>query len=121
MKVIESKRDEYTQYVEKNTDSYGKAVVDFAERWAALMEERIEAGAAVADIAQETSHVADTEGITGFMYGCAVQTLAYFWEHGEMLRRWHNIDTQFGDEGDKANESGGVLNPAIVNIGKKGN
>jgi hypothetical protein len=51
------------------------------------------------------------------MYGCAVQGLAYFWEHGEELRQWHNLDTQIKDEGEQANKSGGVLNPAILTIG----
>jgi hypothetical protein len=50
--------------------------------------------------------------------GCAVSILSHFWKHGEELRRWHKIDTQIGDVGDKANESGGVLNPALLNIGK---
>ena len=43
--------------------------------------------------------------------------LAQCWVHGEALRRWHNRDTQIGTEGDKANESGGVLNPALLTIG----
>jgi hypothetical protein len=42
--------------------------------------------------------------------------LASCWEHGEELRRWHNLKTQIRDEGEKANESGGVLNPALLNI-----
>lgn len=63
------------------------------------------------------SHTADTEGVTGFMYGCAVTQLYWHWVHGEELRRWHNLDTQIGDEGEKANESGGVLNPAILTFG----
>jgi len=33
------------------------------------------------------------------------------------LRRWHNKENQIGTEGDKANESGGVLNPALLSIG----
>lgn len=61
--------------------------------------------------------LANTDGITGFMYGCAVSGLAKFWKHGEQLRRWHNKDSQLGTEGDEANESGGVLNPAILTIG----
>lgn len=40
-----------------------------------------------------------------------------FLEHGEELRRWHNLDTQIGDEGEKANKGKGVLNPAIMKIG----
>lgn len=102
--------------VAANSDGYGKAVVDYTARWADLMESHIRAGSKVADIAKATSHEADTEGITGFMYGCAVSTLAEVWEYGEELRKWHNIDTQIGDEGECANEEGTVLNPALVTI-----
>lgn len=51
------------------------------------------------------------------MYGVAVSTLAKVWKHGEALRMWHNLTTQLRDEGEKANESGGVLNPACLSIG----
>ena len=68
------------------------------------------------DVAKQTSHDADLEGITGFMYGCAVSILSKCWKHGEDLRRWHNLDTQIGNEGEKANESGGVLNPALLSV-----
>jgi hypothetical protein len=104
--------------LDNNTDPYGSAINEYAERWANLMEERMTGGATVADVAEKASHDADTEGVTGFMHGAAVATLAKVWEHGEALRRWHNSATQIGDEGDRANESGGVLNPAILNIGK---
>src|SRR5690348_12032876 len=117
MKIKPNLQTEYEEYKAKNTDPYGGAVVTFTERWADLMEKRMDKGGKIADIAKPTSHEADIEGITGFMYGCAVQALAYFWEHGEALRLWHNLDTQIGTEGEKANEGGGVLNPAIMNIG----
>lgn len=77
-------------------------------------------GAALADIAEGASHVADNEGITGFMYGCAVRILASCWRHGEELRRWHNVKYQIGTEGEEANERGGVLNPALLTIGRDG-
>lgn len=96
---------------------YGECVLRYAARWANLMEQRIVAGATVEQIAKETSSAADVEGITGFMYGCAVSMLSRVWRHGEQLRRWHNLDTQIGNEGEKANESGGVLNPALLRIG----
>lgn len=51
------------------------------------------------------------------MYGCAVGMLAKAWKHGEDLRRWHNLKTQLANEGEKANEQGGVLNPALLRIG----
>ena len=101
-----------------NTDGYGGAVMSYAERWARVMEEMIASGATVAGCAKEASHLADEEGITGFMYGCAVSTLAAVWVHGEALRRWHNLDAQIGNEGERANESGGVLNPALLTVGK---
>ena len=74
---------------DNNTDPYGHAVIVYAEQWANLMEARMANGEKLADIAHLTSSEADTEGITGFMYGCAVSQLAMVWEHGEELRQWH--------------------------------
>jgi hypothetical protein len=108
---------EYARYVADNDDPYSAAVVRFSEAWANAMEQEIANGRTIAECAKATSHAANTEGITGFMYGCAAAALAQFWVHGEELRRWHNIDTQIGTEGEKANASGGVLNPALMTIG----
>lgn len=103
--------------VANNEDPYGRAVYRYASEWATRMETALAAGESVEQIADRCSHEADTEGITGFMYGCAVGILANCWIHGEALRRWHNLKTQIGTEGERANEGGGVLNPAILNIG----
>lgn len=119
MKLKPGTESEYETYKSKNSDPYGSEVVRYGEAWANLMESKMDAGAKIADIAEPASHEADTEGITGFMYGCAVQALAHFWVHGEALRLWHNLKTQIGNEGEKANESGAVLNPAILNIETK--
>jgi len=107
--------------LKNNQDSYGGGVYKFAEKWANLMEKKLEEGKEFQDFAKETSHDADTDGITGFMYGAAVSVLSNCWEHGEELRLWHNLDTQIGNEGEKANKSGSVLNPALLNISAKGN
>lgn len=112
-----SNADAWQLFKEKNSDPYGGAVVTYSERWARLMQLEMSKGKKLEDIATETSHEADLEGITGFMYGCAVSTLAGCWKYGEQLRRWHNLDTQLGTEGEKANKSGGVLNPALLSIG----
>lgn len=119
MQIINGKEAEYAEYVAKNSnDGYSRCVVDYTEAWANLMEEKIASGAKIEDIAKDTSHEADQKfGITGFMYGCVGSALSHFWIHGEALRRWHNLDTQIGNEGEKANESGGVLNPAVLSIG----
>ena len=104
--------------VEVNKDSgYGACGVRFAARWAHKMEARIAAGEKLEDIAKAASHDADLEGVTGFMYGWAVAQIARVWAHGEALRRWHNLDTQIGNEGERANASGGTLNPALLNVG----
>jgi len=118
MKIKSGLEDEYQKYVALNSgDAYSKGVVDYSEKWADLMEQQLSAGNPLAGIAKQTSHDADTEGITRFMYGFAVLALARFWEHGEELRQWHNLNVQFKDEGEKANASGGVLNPACLTIG----
>jgi hypothetical protein len=130
MKIIESKQAEYKEYVAKNSgDGYSKGVVDYAERWADLMEKALETWRGgnelspasvmrfLVDNADKLSHEADTDGITGFMYGCAVSALAHFWIHGEELRRWHNLKTQIRNEGEAANRKpGAVLNPALLNV-----
>ena len=103
---------------DKNQDSYGGGVIVYAERWAQLMQVEMATGKTLENVADATSQEADIEGITGFMYGCAVSTLAKCWKHGEQLRKWHNLKTQIGNEGEKANESGSVLNPALLSIGK---
>lgn len=112
-----SDQDAWALWQQNNQSGYGACVMRYAARWANLMEVKMAAGAKLEDIASETSHEADLEGITGFMYGAAVSVLASCWEHGDQLRRWHNLDTQIADEGEKANESGGVLNPALLSLG----
>jgi hypothetical protein len=108
--------DGWRKWVKSNLDPYGRACVVYSEQWAELMEEKMSKGATLKDIAKDASHEADTDGITGFMYGAAVSMLSGCWKHGDELRRWHNLDTQIGNEGEKANEDGGTLNPALLGV-----
>jgi len=96
---------------EVNSAPYGSAGVRYAEAWADLMEEEVDKGKSLAEVAEETSHKADTEGITGFMYGCAVSILSDVWVYGEELRVWHN--KKYGHAG------AGVVNPAIITVKSK--
>lgn len=105
-----------------NTDPYGGCCVKYAEAWADEMEMRMAGGETIGQMAEQASHDVDRRpgfGITGFMYGAAVTMLAKCWEHGEELRLWHNLETQIRDEGERANESGGVLNPALLSFETK--
>lgn len=103
--------------VEVNKDDpYSNAVMVFAESWARIMEGRMAAGAKLAECADEASHLADNDGITGFMYGAACSVLAQTWIHGEELRRWHNRQYMSEEKAAQADASGGVVNPAILTI-----
>lgn len=109
-KIKPGKEQDYEEFVRINSgDPYSMGVVRYAQKWAELMESKIADGAKVSDIAESTSFEADTEGITGFMYGCAVNALSQLWEHGEELRKWHNKEYNY--DGD------GVVNPAILTVG----
>jgi hypothetical protein len=102
---------DYPAWKDKNSqDPYSLGVVRFTERWGALMEVWMANTPAytVRDIAKLAASEADSEGVTGFMYGCAVQSLAHFWRHGDELRKWHN--GEYGHQGD------GVVNPAVFSI-----
>ena len=115
MKILEGKEHEYKDWFDKNTDPYGRACFTYAERWAEMLESLIESSAdepmkVVVDNADRLSHEADVEGITGFMYGCAVSILSQCWKYCEELRKWHNKEYNY--KGD------GVVNPAVLTISK---
>ncbi len=115
------KRLAFNKAVRVNSaDGYSAATINYAIAWAVAMQQALRKGKKIADVAEELSHEVDYERITAFMYGWAVSFLASFWKYGEELRRWHNLDTQLGDEGEQANkEKGATLNPALLSIGKK--
>jgi hypothetical protein len=102
----------WVTYLTKNVDPYGNAICVYAENWAKLMQKKMSEGAELKDIAGTCSHLADTEGITGFMYGAAVHMLSKCWKHGEELRKWHN--KEYNHEGE------GVVNPAVIEIIARG-
>jgi hypothetical protein len=83
--------DGWARFCEVNSkDGYSAGVVRYAERWARLMEGQIAEGRTVAECADETSSLADDEGITGAMFGFAVGILVRVWQHGDDLRAWHH-------------------------------
>lgn len=114
MKILKGKEQEYKDWYNNNLDAYSHACFTYAERWAELMENVIENSEdspmkVIIKRADDLSGIADTEGITGYMYGCAVSILSQCWEYGELLRKWHNKEYDY--DGD------GVVNPAILTIG----
>lgn len=110
----EEARKIWENFVEVNSkDDYSVCVVRYAEYWAKYMQYLMAKhdGVKVAQIADKASRDADIDGVTGFMYGCAVNVLSQVWKYGEELRKWHNKEYDY--EGD------GVVNPAVltVNVG----
>lgn len=110
----EEARKVWDNFVEVNSkDGYSTCVVRYAEYWAKFMQYLMakHEGVTVEKIADKASHNADIDGITGFMYGCAVNVLSQVWKHGEELRKWHNKEYDY--------EGNGVVNPAVltVNVG----
>lgn len=90
-------------------NDYSNEVIEYAILWAQYMEYLMaKHDKKVSDVWDMSSHLADIDGITGFMYGCAVGILSSVWKYGEELRVQHN--SKYGHEGD------GVVNPAILTI-----
>lgn len=104
------KQQEYTEYVTANSnDGYSRAVIEYGETWAKLMQVEISKGRTeIKDIAYECQKGLGYLGITGFQYGCVVKGLSHFWVFGEELRKWHN--KEYNHEGD------GVVNPAVLTV-----
>lgn len=94
--------------VASNQDPYGHGVVEATCKVGAALDE--------GKTPEEAEKACHGLGITGFMAGCMAQWVAHFHPRGEEFRRWWNTRNQIGTEGDRANESGGVLNPAILNV-----
>ena len=109
--------DGWKKYEDSNQDDYGKACVDVAREVMRLLDER-EGAFDPHKLICEADDLAlgDDGGITGFMAGCIASMIAQCHSRGDEFRRAWNTHNQIGDEGDRANESGGVINPALLTI-----
>lgn len=74
--------------VEKNNhgDDYSEAWLNYTIKWAKLMQNLIKNKVIMTkSIIWETSFLADTYGITGFMHEAAVSALKKYWKYGKIL------------------------------------
>lgn len=105
----------WNSWVKANKDPYGKCCVDVARQVMEILDK--EPGDFDGD---DLINRADKEikagGITGFMAGCVAGMVSKAHSRGEEFRKKWNLSNQIGTEGEKANESGGVLNPALLTI-----
>ena len=112
MKIKKGLKKEWEESKTKNKDPYGNAVVIVTEK----VGEALDRGLSPKEAEKEG--IKDS-GITGFQAGCMAQWISHFHPRGEEFRKWWNLKTQIQDEGEKANKSGGILNPALLNIETK--
>lgn len=111
--VIEPEK--WERCVKINKDSYGKACVDVARRVMEILDEEpgdFDPHKIVCRADEEVK----AGGITGFMAGCVANMVSSFHSRGEEFRKKWNLFHQVGTEGERANEKGGVINPALMSI-----
>jgi hypothetical protein len=106
----------WDKWVKSNTDPYGKCCVDVAREVMRLLDERGEFKTHA--IISEADENIKAGGITGFMAGAVASMVSQCHSRGEEFRKQWNLENQISDEGEKANEGQGVLNPALLVIGK---
>ena len=108
----------WNKWVENNKDPYGGACVKVAKKVMEILDEE-EGDFCPHELICRADDESDAGGITGFMAGCVANMVSGCHSRGEEFRKKWNIFTQVGDEGEKANEGNGVLNPALLNVSTK--
>ena len=107
-------QEAWDKAVKVNDEPYGKACVDVTRRVMEILDEDNDFDCH--EIICRADKDVKAGDITGFMASCVAQMISSCHSRGEEFRRAWNKDNQIGNEGEKANESGGVLNPALLNI-----
>jgi len=102
---------------DNNQDGYGGACVAVAYHAMKVLDDPEYKITDPHKLICDADNKAETGGITGYMAGAAASMISGCHKRGDEFRRIWNGDVAIGDEGDKANESGGILNPALLNIG----
>jgi hypothetical protein len=106
------KQDDWDKWVDNNKDHYGGCCVNVAKRVMELLDEVDEFD--THKIICQADDDIKAGGITGFMAGAVASMVSHCHSRGDEFRRKWNTDNQIGAEGDKANEEGGILNPALL-------
>ena len=105
----------WQSWVDNNSDPYGKACVGVARQVMAILDAEPDDFDPHDTICRADREI-NAGGITGFMAGAVAAMVSHCHSRGEEFRRKWNQDVQIGTEGDEANENGGILNPALLNI-----
>lgn len=84
-KLILKDEEGWAKSVAANQDGYGKAVIDYAEGWAKLMQIELATGNSLDICYNSVQEQLDFMGISGFQYSAAASLLIHTWIHGEEL------------------------------------
>lgn len=104
----------FKKYEDNNVDPYGKCCVDVARRAIEILDTQKGDYDPHEIICQASREL--KAGISGFMAGCISQMVIECHDKGEDFRKKWNLDCQINKEGEEANKTGGILNPALINI-----
>lgn len=104
------KVEQFCESIRKNQEPYGAVVEGAALIVMAYLADDVE-------FPEQAMYRTKGLGLSGFQEGCVASLVYEMSPRGEEFRRWWNLKNQIQDKGEKANESGGVLNPALLNIG----
>ena len=101
-----SNPDDWERIQEVNQDPYSRACVDVARAAMEILDrgEPFDPH----DLISQADRESGAGGITGFMAGAAASMISQCHSRGDEFRRAWNKDVQ----------SGGVLNPALLNVSK---
>lgn len=78
--------DLWGKSIAANPEGYGKAIIDYAEGWAKLMQIEIAAGRSLSECYESTQQQVDFIGISGAQFWAAANLLAQVWVYGEELK-----------------------------------
>lgn len=101
--------DGWNKAVDANQDPYGGSAIIAARRVMELLD--AEPGEIDADKLMTRANDDTGAGLTGYLAGCVASIVSQVHSRGDEFRRSWN--KPYGHEGD------GVVNPAIMTIGKK--
>lgn len=110
--------EKWNELVKINDDPYGSACILVARRVMEILDKK-SGEFDCHEIICQADDESSAGGITGFMAGCVAGMVSQVHSRGEEFRRKWNVDNQIGDEGEKANEKGTILNPALLTIKEK--
>lgn len=84
--IAEGCEKELQSWFDCNKDDYGRRCVTYAQDWAKLMQIKIYKDIPLTrELVYDLSHEADTDGITGFMFGAAKNVLRTTWKYWSLI------------------------------------